>query len=196
MTSLRRWSRRYGREVFWGRDARVGYCVAALTSVSCVTSEPVRDAVTDPRVLGSIGAIGLAVVSVSLGAVALMAGLLDETFSYAIARAGESLDKGIDDALQPYRATAVVGATAIGSATTAIVVTMATGNWIISTVAAAVTALCGAWSVAGITSLVFLTAYFAGLKGSVLAHRAETNVVKMQKHSGQSGQLGQGTNAG
>lgn len=196
MSGSRRWITLYGRRVFWARDARIAYGAAVLASVACFAGESVRDALTDARILGAIGGIGLAVVSVSLGSVALMAGLLDETFSFVISRAGTgSLDEGIEDALQPYQAMAVIGACTIGAAMLGLVATSAVENWIVDTVVATIAVLMGTWSVAGITLLVFLTALFARHKGSLLATRAEANVLRM-KSAGQADPRERGTNAG
>lgn len=181
MIELRQWLSLRGRTVLWATDAQVAYAAAFVSAVTCSTWAPARDAAVDPRVLGAIGAIGLAVLSVSLGAVALMAGLLDETFSYVIARAGSDQNTGIDDALQPYRAMAVIGALTIGSAMLGIIVTLAVTNWVVAAVTATLVVLFGTWSVAGTTQLVFLTAFFAGKKGQLLATRADANVVQMRQ---------------
>lgn len=197
MTNRGHWLSHYGRSVLWGKDARIAYCVGAATGLACMTSPAVRGAVADPRILGAIGAIGLAVISVSLGSVSLMAGLLDETYSLVIARAGgRSNDVGIDDALEPYRAMAVIGAITLASALTAIVVTIALPNWVVVASASSVVILFGTWSVAGTTQLVFLTAFFAGRKGRLLADRAAANVVKMQKPGEVPNERGRGANAG
>lgn len=199
LSRLPRWLRQYGRFVFWTLDARIAYSAAVVTGVACVTSEPIRGALTDPRVLGAIGAIGLAVVSVSLGSVALMAGLLDETFSFIIARSSpdfpDSPDQGILAALQPYQAMAVIGGTTIGAATVGMVATLAEDAWVVDAVVAPVTIFMGTWSVAGITRLVFLTAFFARKKGTVLATKAEANV-RMLKSSGQANHKERGASAG
>lgn len=187
MGAFRQWGRRYGRTVFWGKDARIAFVVAALACAAFTVWPEARSAGSDVKLLGATGTLGLAVLSLSLASVSLMAGLLDDTFSLAVGRAGETtLQEGIDDAVEPYRSMAVVGASTVAAAIVGTLLTTVVRNWVVDVLSLTIVTLLGTWSLAGTVQLVFLTAFFATQKGYMLVSKAEANLVRMEKRQGQS----------
>jgi hypothetical protein len=156
------WLRAHAALLFLSWDAAVGYLVAILAGVAVARSDSV--AAHGVTLLLAVAAIGVALCTVVLAAMAIFATFFDDAYRQVLQRAG---DGSIRPALFPYEVVAVLAGLATLSGLLVALAWPGLPHAAQVGSAAVVFGLAG-WSIAGTIRLVFQTAWHAERRAQMM----------------------------
>ncbi len=169
---MRAWVRKYGRGTFRSWDFYVAVVCGVAAYIIC-GSKVVRAAAVP--VLMAEAAIGVGLLAVVFGAIAVFATFYDPSYRRVLDLAG-----GFRSALMPYISVAVISALAGAAGIIGALALPALGVFSAKLVCACSTFLF-AWSVAGMVSITELTLFHASRRAELMRGADEAETIRAER---------------